>query len=564
MTNKAIASVLKETASLIELTGGNPFRSRALSSAARTIERLEDPVSERIRSGSLTEIPGIGAGLENQISELLDRGSFELRDDLLGAIPPGLLDVLSVKGLGAKKVRVLWRSLSIQTLDDLEAAASMGRIETLDGFGKKSQHSIAENAAALRRYRRRRHYADTRTRINDILDGLDRLDGVEQVLTVGELARRTETIGQAELLLSCSHFPSQSALETVTGPLESIPSESGTFSGTLGDGLPLLLFCVSDRFAGSVSLKKSASASFLEGWCARFGPIPDSADEEAIFTSSNVDFIPPELRENGNLLDTIIESGVPQLITTEDLRGSLHNHSHYSDGAHSLREMTDATRALGLDYFGICDHSQSLRIANGMPVDRVREQHDEIRSLNAEYERDSGKPFKVFAGIESDILSDGALDYTDDILAEFDFVVASVHTGFNMSEKEATDRIITAVRNPFTSILGHPTGRLLLRREGYPLNHLAVLDACAACNVSIELNANPYRLDLDWRWIREARDRGVLISINPDAHSIEQLAYVKWGVAVARKGMLTRHGCLNALPLDRFEAWITSRLPLTH
>jgi len=559
MTNKAIARSLKETASLIELTGGNPFRSRALSGAARTIERLEDPVSERIKSGSLTTIPGIGAGLEIQISELLDRGSFELRDDLLGAIPPGLLDMLAVKGLGAKKVRVLWQSLSIQTLDDLEIAALSGRIETLDGFGARSQQSIAENVAALRRYRTRRHFADAKTRIDDITTRLSQIEGVDRTMLVGELARKLETVGQAELLLSCSRFPSQSDLESVTGSLEPDPSKPGNFTGRLSDGLPLLILCVSPASTGRTSLERSASPSFLNAWTSRFGPILEAEDEESIFAHSEVDFIPPELRENGDWIDEIVDRGVPRLITTEDLRGSLHNHSTYSDGAHSLREMADAACGMGLEYFGICDHSQSLRIANGMPVDRVRKQHDEIRRLNTKYEDDSRESFRIFAGIESDILSDGTLDYTDDILAEFDFVVASVHTGFNMTETEATDRVITAIRNPFTSILGHPTGRLLLRREGYPLNHLAVLDACAACNVSIELNANPYRLDLDWRWIHEARSRGVMISINPDAHAIDQLAYVKWGIAVARKGMLTSDGCLNALPLNDFENWIMSR-----
>lgn len=242
-------------------------------------------------------------------------------------------------------------------------------------------------------------------------------------------------------------------------------------------------------------------------------------------------------------------------MTTGELRGSLHNHSTYSDGAHSLRDMAETARDMGLSYFGICDHSQSLQVADGMTPDEVKEQQAEIRTLNEEFAtRD--RPFRIFSGIESDILKDGSLDYEEDVLESFDFVVASVHTGFNMTEAEATERVVQAVENPHTRILGHPTGRLLLVREGYPLDHERVIDACAEHDVAIEVNANPYRLDLDWRYIRQATEAGVLISINPDAHATGELEYVRWGVAVARKGWLTAANCLNAKSLTEFTEWI--------
>jgi DNA polymerase (family 10) len=279
------------------------------------------------------------------------------------------------------------------------------------------------------------------------------------------------------------------------------------------------------------------------------------AHEAALYEAAGLPAIPPELREGRGEVDAATSGALPSLLTTGELRGSLHNHSTYSDGAHSLRDMAETARDMGLSYFGICDHSQSLQVADGMTPDEVREQQVEIRTLNEEFAtRD--RPFRIFSGIESDILKDGSLDYEEDVLESFDFVVASVHTGFNMTESEATERVVRAVENPHTRILGHPTGRLLLVREGYPLDHERVIDACAEHEVAIELNANPYRLDLDWRYIRRATEAGVLISINPDAHATGELEYVRWGVAVARKGWLTAANCLNAKSLTEFTEWI--------
>ncbi|MEL6612473.1 MAG: PHP domain-containing protein, partial [Bacteroidota bacterium] len=286
---------------------------------------------------------------------------------------------------------------------------------------------------------------------------------------------------------------------------------------------------------------------------------PDEADTEAaIYERAGLAVVPPELREGTDELQRAAAGSLPDLITLADLRGSLHNHSTYSDGAHTLRAMAEAARASGLTYFGICDHSRSLKVANGLSIERLREQIAEVRVLNAEYEAD-GVDFRVFSGSEVDVLKDGSLDYPDEVLAELDLVVASVHTHFSMTEAEATERLVRAVSHPHVHILGHPTGRLLLRREGYPLDHAAVIEACAAHGVALELNANPYRLDLDWRHVRAATDAGVLIAINPDAHSIEQLDLIRWGVAVARKGGLTAAQCLNAMGRDAFAAWLVAK-----
>ncbi len=556
MTNKAIAKPLKETSALIELTGGNPFRSRAFASAARTIERLEEPVTDLIERDELTSIKGIGKGLESQIREILTYGSFEVRDDLLGALPPGLLDVLSVKGLGAKKARVLWQTLNIQSLDDLETAARTGRIAELDGFGEKSQSSIIENVALLRSFEGRRRGADARLEAERVAAQLQS-QGFNPIEITGEVARGMNETGEI-VLVAASENDQHPLIEGVDLEVSDDPL-GRAWTGAFPDGLAVrILVCAPDR-VGSAILITTGPSSFVEGLPAQSDQAASSPTESALFESMGLPWVAPELRDLPDAASRLGELSSWNLITDADLKGVLHNHSTYSDGAHTLREMSEAVRARGFEYFGICDHSQSLKVASGMSAEEVARQQQEIRALNAEFASDGGPAFRVFSGVESDILQDGSLDYPDDVLATFDFLVASVHVGFNMTEAEATDRIIKAISHPATSILGHPTGRLILKRNGYPVDHRAILEACASYNVAVELNANPYRLDLDWRWIELARELGVLVSINPDAHSIEQLDLMKWGTVAARKGGLASAECLNAMSCDAFANWLDSR-----
>lgn len=566
MTNKKIAAVLKETATLIELTGGNPFRARAFQSAARTIDRSDERVEALARAGTLTDIAGIGAGLAAQITSLVDMGSFDVRDELLASLPPGLLDVLRVKGLGAKKVRTLWKELDVTSLDTLEAAAASGKLATLDGFGRKTAENVLAQIQLLRQYGQQRRYADALALAAPLLDRLRAADGIAAASYAGDLRRMMETVDGLDFV-AATEDPSAvvAALRGVVA-LQPEPSprhvdDATRLRGVIDGSFSVRITVAPPDAFGTALWQATGSAAFLTAFADRYGAPEQAADEATLFAAAGIAPILPELRENRGELDAAAEGSLPVLISFEDLKGTLHNHSTYSDGAHTLAEMAEAAQAMGMQYFGICDHSRSLAIANGMSVERVQEQQEEIRTLNAQHARQAEAAFRIFSGIESDILADGSLDYPEDVLASFDFVVASVHSGFNMTADEATERIIRAVRNPFTTILGHPTGRLLLSREGYPIHHDRIIEACAEAGVAIELNANPYRLDMDWRWIRHATERGVMISINPDAHATDQLPYMRWGVAVARKGWLTAAQCLNALPLDAFERWLDARRP---
>lgn len=559
MTNKAISTLLKEGATLIELTGGNPFRARALGKAARTLRGLEPSAADLLAAGTLTDVPGIGKGVASQVHEILDRGSYALRDELLAAVPAGVRALLGLKGLGVKRVRQLWAELGITSLDDLEAAAASGRLASLEGFGPKLIDQIQTHLPLLRRYRSRWRYADALGLVQPLLGDLRALPGIARVELTGPMRRRLETVDSADLLAAPS---TQDARQRLLQRLDAAPAadRDGVWEATGPDDLPLRLYLADPGAFGTAWWRTTASDGHLDTWHAAFGELPPAfATEEALFEASGVPVIPPELREGHGEVEAARAGTLPDLVVLDDLHGCLHNHSTYSDGVHTLEAMAEGTRALGYGYFGICDHSQSLTIAQGLSVDAVRQQQAEIRQLNERYAAE-GLDFRILSGTESDILSDGSLDYPDDVLASFDLVVASVHVGLDMDEQTATERVLAAVRNPYTTILGHPTGRLLLAREGYPLAMEAIIEACAEHDVAIELNANPHRLDVDWRWIRAATEAGVQIAINPDAHSLAGLEDVRWGVEVARKGWLTADQCLNAKPRSAFETWLQDRV----
>lgn len=560
LTNKGVSKLLKETASLIELTGGNEFRARAFSSAARTIERLDEPLSVMIEKGTLQNVRGIGAALSSQIEEILETGSFELYEELYRSIPPGLTEILRVKGLGAKKVRRIWTVLGITSLKELEEAAMIGRLADLDGFGLKTQENVLANIVLLKEYGSKRKYAQAVQEAAPVLDRIRKTPGVVDAEFAGDLRRKLEIVSEAVFVAASDDVEAACIALSAGWTLEpGMGDAHGILTGKLPGGLEVAIHAVPTGRFGTFLWNLTGSDGHIQAFESRFGPPPAVAQESEVYERAGLSYIEPELREGLGELEAARSNALPILISEEDLRGTLHNHSTFSDGAHTIRQMVSAARAMGYSYYGVCDHSRSLAIANGLSIDRVRAQQEEIDTLNRELAESDGPPFQIFKGTESDILEDGSLDYPVEVLNSFDFVVASIHQRFRMTKSEATVRLVKAIENPYTTILGHPTGRLLLRREGYPIDHEKIIDACAANDVVIEINSNPNRLDLDWRWIRHALDRGIMLSINPDAHSIDELSYMRWGTAVARKGWLTPDRCLNAKSLESFAAWIEER-----
>lgn len=555
-TNQDIARLLKETAALIEITGGNAFRARAFAKAGRLIGGLEEEAAALAETDSLETLPGVGVGLAGQIREILDRGSFDLYETLRADIPPGLPDLLRIKGLGARKARRLWKELNVASLEELEEAARSGRLADLSGFGPNMQASILENIGLLKEYAGRLRYDEA---LEEALQCMEAIQSIREVLEVrlaGALRRNLDAVDCVELAVA-AHNPEAARRALAAWRMREERQADGTYvlHAALENGFPLRIHVAPPERFGTTLWKATGSAAHVAAVEAR-GPLPGEADsEQALYEAANLPFVDPALRENTGEIEAAAQNELPDLIAYEDIRGTLHNHSTWSDGKHTLRQMTEAALARGYAYYGVCDHSQSLAIAGGLSIEEVYAQQEEIRALNEAY----GDRLRVFSGTECDILSDGSLDYPDDVLATFDLVVAAIHTRFEMSEKEATDRLVRAIEHPRATILAHPTGRLLLKRKGYPVRHEKVIDACAANGVALELNANPYRLDIDWRWIRYATERGVLISINPDAHAIGQLDYMKIGVLVARKGWLAPEQCLNARSLEEFSSWLDQK-----
>jgi len=554
MTNKQIAKSLQEVADLLELTGGNPFRARAFANAARLLQRLPEQVKDLATAGALTGVQGIGSGLAKDIEVLLDTGSLPQRAELVAKLPPGLPELLQIKGLGVKKVRSLWQSLGITSVGELAVAARENRLVNAEGFGKKSQEQLLESTLRLESYRAQRRYATVYRMLMPLLDALEQQSGIEVCVMTGDFRRKMPTISElAVLIQATSEAVIAPAFEAIGIPVRQTNPHTWRFN--LEDGFEVEVVWIPEAAFGTECLVRTGPQRFVEAMIQKMGGLPEVEVEEKLFQRAGLAFVSPELRDLASALSWAETNTLPKLIEVSDLRGTLHNHSTYSDGAHSLEKMAETARHLGLEYYGACDHSRSLAVANGMSIERVMEQQREIADRNAAYAA-KGTNFRIFSGIESDILNDGSLDYPDEVLASFDLVVASIHNGFNMTEAVATQRLITAIENPYTTILGHPTGRLLLAREGYPVHHHKIIDACAANGVAIELNANPYRLDLDWAWIPYALEKGVFIAINPDAHSIEGLQDVFWGIEVARKAGLTTDLCLNAMDRFAFEHWL--------
>lgn len=547
----------------MELHDENPFKIRSYQSALISLERGDQDIME-LENAELAKIQGVGKSMVDAIQQLKETDTFPFLEELLAKTPEGILEVLQIKGLGPKKIKILWNELGITSTHELMEACQSGKVAKIKGFGEKTQNTIIANLEFTASNSGKWLYADIEEMVAQLEETFHVLAPSSMLAIVGDFSRKMEIITEAEFLIASDELASVKSKIKGMESIEWILLESGprTLRGKLKDiDLRVSIhFCSPEDFLWK-KLSLVAAPLHLENLVddkesmARKLQKKNYVTEEEFFSINNLQFIPAEMREGYGEIELAKENKIPDLLTEKDLKGILHNHSTYSDGKHSLRQMAEYCRELGYEYLGISDHSKTAFYAGGLTEDQILKQHQEIDQLNIEM-----APFRIFKGIESDILSDGKLDYSDEVLASFDFIVASVHSILNMDVNRATNRLITAIENPYTTILGHPTGRLLLRRQGYPIDHKAIIDACASNNVVIEINANPWRLDLDWRWVSYALEQGVILSINPDAHAMEGYSDMKYGVLVGRKGGLNKPMTLNAMNADEIGNYFGAKL----
>jgi DNA polymerase (family 10) len=562
LDHKTILKKLKLSIQLMELHDENPFKIRSYQSALTALERGDQDIMN-ISDAELAKINGVGKSIIEAIQSLKSTETFPALDLLLEKTPTGILEILQIKGLGPKKVKTLWEELGITSTHELMEACQSGKVAQIKGFGEKTQDTIIQNLEFKASNAGKWLYADIEESIASLEKELKQLLPDCEIAVVGDFARKMEIISGAEFLIASDElFEAKAKLKNLESiSLDLTQSGPKTLRGKVQDLDLSLVFHFSTKadFAWkklSHIASKAHLLSLVDGneSVAEKLNKKDFGSEEEFFSKNSLQFIPAEMREGFGEVELAKENKIPKLLQEEDLKGILHNHSTYSDGKHSLRQMAEYCKSLGYEYLGISDHSRTASYAGGLDIEKVMKQQAEIDHLNKEL-----APFKIFKGIESDILGDGSLDYPTEVLASFDFIVASIHSILNMDVRRATDRLVRAISNPYTTILGHPTGRLLLRREGYPIDHRAVIDACAAHHVVIEINANPWRLDLDWRWVRYAMDQGVKLSINPDAHEMDGYADMKYGVLIGRKGGLTKEMTLNALSGEEIAAYFAQR-----
>lgn len=537
----------------MELHNENPFRTKAISNAAFKIDKLPFK-AESATLEQLSAQQGIGGNTAERIQTVVRSGTLPELDQLIERTPAGVREMLGIKGLGPKKVRAIWQDLQIESIGELLYACNENRLVEAKGFGVKTQEDIKKAIEFSIDSEGWLLYAKAEVFAQIFVENLKQTFPKHTVEFAGDFRRKCEVLKRVDLLTTIPRHELISKLEDASCVLQA-DSSADYIQVRDENNYPFRIY-TSDalNFARDWILTTGSDVhlKILSDVCPQ---LPAGQTEEEVYAQMGMDWIAPELREGADEVVLAQQRQLPDLICYEDLVGSLHNHSTYSDGVHSLRSMAVFCKdELGLAYFGICDHSKTAVYANGLSVERIEEQWAEIDKLNLEL-----APFKIFKGIESDILANGSLDYPEEILAGFDFVVASVHSIMKMDEERATKRLIKAIENPYTTILGHPTGRLLLSRAGYPVDYKKVIDACAANQVVIEINANPLRLDLDWRWHRYALEKGVLLSINPDAHRKDGILDMRYGVNIARKGGVTKDSCLNAFPINKIERFFADR-----
>ncbi len=565
MNNYEIADNFSLLSKLMDIHGENSFKSKSYSILAFNIERLSGEIAE-MDDAELFSIRGIGESTGKKIRELQATGKLPQLEELIAGTPPGILDMLQIKGMGPKKIGTVWSELGIESLGELEYACNENRLVALKGFGAKTQETILQNIVYFKQNQGFYLWSEVEVIGKTLAEQLGKVHPANHFFLTGDIRRQNETVEFIEMVTDLgkdvlskmfSGNP-EVKVEEVAIDAEGLPDAVPYISSVVQihvPNYPRYRFYFTDKqHIFNALFSTTGSAEFIAAFSQSYKLPEAAASEEAIFTTNKLAVVPPMQRETAGILAKAGQGSLTDFIKPSDIRGIIHSHSTWSDGMHTIEQMAKAAKAQGLQYLVLSDHSQSAGYAGGLKPERIAAQHQEIDALNAKL-----APFKIFKSIESDILNDGKLDYNEQILNTFDLVIASVHSNLKMTEEKAMERVLAAVCNPYTTILGHPTGRLLLSRKGYPLDHKKIIDTCAEHNVVIEINAHPRRLDIDWRWIEYALEKGVLLSVNPDAHSVDGYKDTYYGVMVAQKGGLTAQSNLSSFTLQQFEEFLSAQ-----
>jgi DNA polymerase (family X) len=578
MDKKRIAEILDEMGTLLELKGENPFRSRAFHNAAQILSGITDDLSTLVASQSLTKIKGIGDALSDIITELHNTGVSKQHEVLRASIPAGVLELLNLQGLGPKKVRVLYEKMDIKSIAELKKACEQKLLRSIEGFGAKTEDNILKSIRQKESSSDKHLYPQAFESADKIVRMLKCIKDIKQCDYAGSLRRCKELIGDIDILASTADKNRSEILKKFIAHEEvgSVLAAGDTKASViLKNGIQCDLRLVTDSeypfalnyFTGSKEHNvEMRSLARKKGWslneygfekindsksAKKVNRIPSCNSEQDIYKALGLHYIPPELREKTGEIEYAHKHAIPKLIELSDIQGTFHCHTNESDGFSTLEQMINAAKKIKMNYLGISDHSQTAVYARGLSPEKV---HAQIKKIDIMNDKDTN--FRIFKGTECEILTDGSIDYSDKILAEFDYVVASIHSKFKMTEEEATKRIIKALKNKYVTMLGHPTGRLLLEREGYPVNMNEIINAAADYGKAIEINSHPMRLDLDWRYVRYAKEKGVRIFINPDAHHVDDLTNIKYGIGIARKGWLEAKDVVNTMSTQQVVKYL--------
>ncbi len=549
MNNNEIADSFSMLAKLMGIHGDNSFKAKSYSSAAFSIEKFPDELA-MLDNSEIFKVRGIGEAIGKKILELKDTGRISELDDYLEKTPPGILEMLRIKGLGPKKIATIWKDLEVESIGELLYACTENRLLNYKGFGAKTQQNIQESIEFYLNNAGNYLYAQVETYQIAWAEKIAEWLPSKKFYSTGDFRRQLLVIDKLEWITDATVSEIKNAFDNEIYKTE-IDNDVIKISGP--ENLLLKFYSTPSHLLFTKLFETSCSEEFLNTWKNKFGWEAEGnyQSEEEIFTINKIEWIPPYLREKAYIIDKALKNSLPAVITTKSIKAIIHSHSNWSDGSNTIEQMVNGAIAKEFEYLVISDHSKSAFYAGGLFPDKIVAQHALIDTLNEKY-----KPFKIFKSIESDILNDGSLDYDEYVLAGFDLVITSVHSNLKMNQEKAMMRLMNAIANPYTTILGHMTGRLLLSRKGYPVDYNTIINACAKYNVVIELNAHPRRLDMDWKWIDVALDKGVLISIDPDAHTIDEYDNIKYGVLAAQKGGLTKENNLSSFSLKQFEKFL--------